>query len=80
MAAFSRRSICQLFGPLSTAIHAVVVPSIRDRNLAAATTLAIGVGKELHDRSDGRYFSWKDLVADVTGGTTAAVLVRQVDR
>ncbi len=49
-------------------------------NLAAATTLAIGVGKELLDRADGRYFSWKDLVADVTGGTTAAVLVRQVDR
>jgi len=48
--------------------------------VAAATTLAIGVGKEIHDRADGRYFSWRDLTADAAGGVTGAVFVRQVDR
>ncbi len=47
---------------------------------AAGLTLAVGVGKELHDRADGRFFSWRDLTADVVGGTTGAVVVRQVDR
>lgn len=48
--------------------------------VAGVTTLVIGVGKEVHDRADGRVFSWRDLVADATGGATAAVVVRQVDR
>jgi uncharacterized protein YfiM (DUF2279 family) len=47
---------------------------------AGATTLAVGVSKELWDRRDGRIFSWKDLAADVTGGTAGAVVMRQVDR
>jgi uncharacterized protein YfiM (DUF2279 family) len=47
---------------------------------AGAITLSVGVGKELWDRSQGRYFSWKDLTADAFGGGSAAVLVRQVDR
>jgi putative lipoprotein len=47
---------------------------------AGLTTLAIGVGKEVHDRADGRYFSWRDLAADAAGGVTGAVVVRQVDR
>ena len=53
----------------------------RDASLAAgALTLSVGVGKEIWDRSQGRYFSWKDLTADAFGGGSAAVLVRQIDR
>lgn len=47
---------------------------------AGVFTLSVGVGKELWDRSQGRYFSWKDLTADAVGGTTGAMVVRQVDR
>ena len=45
---------------------------------AGAVTLTVGVGKELWDRHDGRYISWKDLAADAAGGGTGAVLMRQV--
>lgn len=44
---------------------------------AAGLTLTVGVAKELHDRADGRFFSWRDLTADVAGGVTGAVIVRQ---
>jgi putative lipoprotein len=47
---------------------------------AAGVTLTVGVAKELYDRADGRFFSWRDLTADVAGGTTAAVVVRQSRR
>ena len=47
---------------------------------AAGITLGTGVAKELHDRADGRFFSWRDLTADVAGGATGAVLARQLDR
>lgn len=47
---------------------------------AAGTTLTVGVSKELYDRAQGRFFSWRDLTADVAGGGSAAVAVRQVDR
>lgn len=47
---------------------------------AGLTTLTIGVAKEIYDRADGRYFSWKDLTADAAGGVNGAILVRQVDR
>ncbi|MBX3174707.1 MAG: hypothetical protein KF709_09860 [Gemmatimonadaceae bacterium] len=46
---------------------------------AGAVTLGVGVGKELYDRADGRYFSWKDLAADAAGGVSAAVTLRQLD-
>lgn len=53
----------------------------RDASIAAgAISLSVGVGKEIWDRSQGRYFSWKDLTADGFGGASAAVLVRQIDR
>jgi uncharacterized protein YfiM (DUF2279 family) len=53
----------------------------REASVAAgALTLGVGVGKELWDRSRGRYFSWKDLVADAAGGSTGAIVVRQIDR
>ncbi len=47
---------------------------------AAGLTLSVGIGKELHDRADGRFFSWRDLSADVAGGGVAAVTARQLDR
>jgi len=47
---------------------------------AAGVTLSVGVSKELSDRAQGRFFSWRDLTADVAGGGAAAVAVRQIDR
>ena len=47
---------------------------------AGATTLVVGVGKELWDRRAGRAFSWKDLAADGVGGGTGAVVMAQVGR
>lgn len=47
---------------------------------AAGFTLGAGVSKEFYDRAQGRFFSWRDLTADVAGGGAAAVAVRQVDR
>lgn len=48
--------------------------------LAAVSTLSTGVGKELWDRSRGGYFSWKDVTADIAGGVSGAMVMRQVDR
>mgnify|MGYP001764822824 CR=1 FL=1 len=45
---------------------------------AAGLTMGIGVAKELWDRHDGRYVSWKDLGADAAGTGAGAVLIRQV--
>ncbi len=45
---------------------------------AAGITMGFGVAKELWDRSDGRYVSWRDLGADAAGTGTGAVLMRQV--
>ncbi len=47
---------------------------------AGATTLAMGMSKELWDRRAGKAFSWKDLAADGVGGGTGAVLMAQVGR
>ncbi len=47
---------------------------------AAGLTLSAGVAKELHDRADGRFFSWRDLAADAAGAATGAVVVRQTRR
>ncbi len=47
---------------------------------AAGLTLTAGIAKELYDRADGRFFSWRDLTADVAGGGSGAILVRQLDR
>lgn len=47
---------------------------------AAGLTLTAGVSKELYDRAQGRFFSWRDLAADVAGGTSGAVVVRQSRR
>ena len=47
---------------------------------AAGLTLTAGVAKELYDRADGRFFSWRDLTSDAAGGATGAVIVRQVRR
>lgn len=47
---------------------------------AAGLTLTVGVAKEVHDRADGRFFSWRDLTADALGGGVGAVVARQLDR
>ncbi len=47
---------------------------------AAGITLTAGVAKELYDRADGRFFSWRDLTADAAGAAAGAVVVRQMDR
>jgi putative lipoprotein len=64
--------------------HGVLRSTGRDyrtaSGVAGATTLTVGVAKEVYDRADGRSFSWKDLAADAAGGVTGAVVVRQVDR
>jgi putative lipoprotein len=39
---------------------------------------AAGVGKELHDRRAGTFFSARDLVADALGIAAAFVLLREV--
>lgn len=44
---------------------------------ASATTIAVGVGKELHDRRSGEDFSVKDLTWDVAGGVAAGLLLRR---
>ncbi|MBA3854226.1 MAG: hypothetical protein C0503_07410 [Gemmatimonas sp.] len=44
---------------------------------AAGLTVTAGVAKEFYDRADGRFFSYRDLTADLLGGGTGAVLVRQ---
>ena len=45
---------------------------------AGAITLGVGLSKELWDRRSGRDFSARDLAADVAGGGTGAVLMRQL--
>lgn len=64
--------------------HSVLRSTGSDYRAASITagviTLSAGLGKELWDRSQGRYISWKDLGADVLGGGTGAIVVRQWDR
>jgi len=47
---------------------------------AAGVTAAAGIGKELWDLKRRDDFSFRDLAWDGIGGTTGAVLVRQIDR
>jgi uncharacterized protein YfiM (DUF2279 family) len=47
---------------------------------AGATTMVVGVGKEVWDRRAGRVFSWKDLAADAAGGGAGAVVMAQAGR
>lgn len=47
---------------------------------AAGLTVSVGVAKEMYDRADGRFFSWRDLAADGLGVGAGAVAVRQLDR
>jgi uncharacterized protein YfiM (DUF2279 family) len=44
---------------------------------ASALTLAVGVGKEIHDDRSGARFSVRDLAWDAAGAGTAAVLLSQ---
>jgi hypothetical protein len=46
--------------------------------IAAATTAAAGIGKELFDARHDRPFSGYDLAADALGGAAAYTLLRQV--
>ena len=48
---------------------------------AIGVTLAIGVGREIHDkRTPGNIFSVRDLTWDVVGATAGAVLLSQTRR
>jgi uncharacterized protein YfiM (DUF2279 family) len=48
---------------------------------AIGVTMAIGVGKEIHDkRTPGNIFSVRDLTWDVVGATAGAVLLSQTRR
>jgi putative lipoprotein len=48
---------------------------------AIGVTMAIGVGKEIHDkRTPGNIFSVRDLTWDVVGATAGAVLLTQTRR
>lgn len=42
---------------------------------AAAFTVAVGVGKEVHDARAGREFSTRDLTWDLAGAAAAAALL-----
>ncbi len=44
---------------------------------ASATTVTIGVGKEIHDRRAGGEFSVRDLTWDLAGGVAAGLLVER---
>ncbi|AFG38711.1 DUF2279 domain-containing protein [Spirochaeta africana] len=41
---------------------------------AAAGTLSVGAAKELYDHYDGRFFSWRDMVANTVGAGTGYLL------
>jgi uncharacterized protein YfiM (DUF2279 family) len=44
----------------------------RSRQIAAGSTLAIGIAKEIYDKvSRGGTPSWKDLLADLVGAALA---------
>ena len=47
---------------------------------AAGITMGVGLAKELWDRHDGRYVSWRDLTADAAGAGAGAILMRQTGR
>jgi uncharacterized protein YfiM (DUF2279 family) len=48
---------------------------------AMGVTMAIGVGREIHDkRTPGNIFSVRDLTWDVVGATAGAVLIAQTRR
>ncbi len=48
---------------------------------AIGLTMAVGVGREIHDkRTPGNIFSVRDLTWDAVGGTAAAVLLSQTRR
>lgn len=47
---------------------------------ASVGTLALGVGREVHDRRVGRVFSPRDLVWDAAGAGAATLLLNQTVR
>lgn len=63
-----------------SALRAVRVDHDRALIGASATTLAVGVGKELYDRHDYGHFSVRDLSWDMAGGASASVLLSQTRR
>lgn len=46
----------------------------------SATTLSIGLAKELHDKSIGRPLSWRDLTWDALGTATGTTVAWLIDR
>lgn len=47
---------------------------------AAATTAAIGIGREIHDKKTKGLFSFGDLAWDAVGGGAAGLVLRKTQR
>ncbi len=61
---------------LSFALTSALVVATRDRRIAAASVLSLGLAKELWDRRRGSGFDPVDLAAGATGIGVAVILVR----
>jgi uncharacterized protein YfiM (DUF2279 family) len=60
-----------------SAARAAGVSQASAQAIGGVTTGVVGLGRELHDRRQGRIFSVKDLVWDAGGGVAAASLLRR---
>ncbi len=48
------------------------------KSYSISFTLSLGVAKEFYDKSrPGNYFSWKDILADLTGMAVGLILIHQ---
>ena len=55
-------------------IAAVVTAYTHNALIGAVVAIAVGVLKELYDKSTGEEFDWKDLAADAVGSVFGAVV------
>jgi putative lipoprotein len=56
-------------------VHECTAPVI-----GVSVTLGIGAGKEMYDKyHKGTFYSWKDMMWDLAGGTFGSVLVADCD-
>lgn len=55
-----------------------VLPAVAARTAAGAAAIGAGIGKEVHDRRAGRWFSFKDLTWDAAGVALGLTLAHQI--